>query len=190
MSKQSDSRKSETMGRILRIVGAGILIPTIFLLPGAAILIKDFLKNKGIKQEYYNFQRLLKRAEKNKLLKIVQKNGEDFLEITKLGRRELLKYNMDDLKITIPKTWDGEWRMVIFDVPEKFGAGRRALSKKLKELGFYRLQKSVFVYPYECENEIDFIREFFNIRKFVISLRMPTMGEYHDLILKRHFNLL
>ena len=56
---------------------------------------------------------------------------------------------------------DGEWRIVIFDIPEKFKKAREALRMKLKELGFLELQKSVFIFPYECEDEINFIVEVF-----------------------------
>ncbi len=190
MSKQINIKKSEGLKSALKIIGAGFLIPAIFLFPGSAILIKEFLKDKDINQKHHNFRRLLTRAKNNKLLRVVQKNGEDFLQITKLGKKELLRYNIDELEIKKSKVWDDKWRMVIFDIPEKFKNGRDALSKKLKEMGFYRLQKSVFVYPYECENEIDFIREFFDVKKFVILLRISTMGEYYDLILKKYFNLL
>src|SRR3989339_49786 len=65
------------------------------------------------------------------------------------------------------KDWDGKWRFIVFDVPEKFRTGRDALRWKIKKLGFYELQKSVFIFPYKCEDEINFIIEFFGIRKYV-----------------------
>lgn len=190
MEKQKNINKSEVLGKILRIVGTGVLIPAIFLFPGSAIVINNFLNDKGIKQKHCNFRRLLIRAKKNKLLGIVQRGGDDFLEITRRGKKELLKYDIDELIIKKPRVWDGKWRVIIFDIPEKRGEGRRALSRKLKELGLYPLQKSTFVSPYECENEIDFIREFFDVEKFVILLKASTMGRYHDLILKNYFDLL
>jgi DNA-binding transcriptional regulator PaaX len=183
-------RKSEVIKIVLKMMAAGVLIPAIFLFPGFTIFLKDFLKGKNIKSTDKYFKRMLKKIKEEKLIRVVQRGDEDFLEITELGKKELLKYNINDLKIKKPKIWDGKWRMVIFDIPEKFRDGRVALSQKLKEMGFYRLQKSVFVYPYECENEIDFIREFFDVKKFVILLCIPTMGKYYNLILKKHFNLL
>jgi DNA-binding transcriptional regulator PaaX len=182
-------RKSILMGSILKILGAGVLIPVVLLFPGMSILLKEFMKREKIEKSSRNFKMMIKKAKNRKLIKIVQKDGEEFLEITKLGRKELLKYNIDELKIEIPKVWDKKWRMVIFDIPEKFREGRVALSKKLKEIGFFPLQKSVFVYPYECDNEIDFIREFFDVKKYVILLNVLTLGEYYDLILKQHFDL-
>ena len=46
------------------------------------------------------------------------------------------------MKINIPPKWDGFWRIVIFDVPEKFKKARNALSKKIKDLGLFPLQKA------------------------------------------------
>ncbi len=63
--------------------------------------------------------------------------------------------------------WDRKWRVVFFDIPEKKRKARDALRNKLRELGFRELQKSVFVHPYSCQSEIDFIVEFFEIRPYV-----------------------
>jgi DNA-binding transcriptional regulator PaaX len=184
------NRKSDIFKTILKIIASGTLVSAIFLLPGSAILLKEFLNKNKIGHNYKKFRESLRIIEKKKMIRIIQKNGEDFLEITNLGEKELLRYDIDDLKIKKPRMWDGKWRMVLFDIPEKFKESRDALSKKIKGMGFFRLQKSVFIYPYECENEIDFIREFFDVKKFVILLRISTMGEYYDLILKRYFDLL
>ncbi|OGZ78295.1 MAG: hypothetical protein A2528_02760 [Candidatus Staskawiczbacteria bacterium RIFOXYD2_FULL_37_9] len=86
--------------------------------------------------------------------------------LTEKGKMRVLTYDFYKMKIE-QKVWDGKWRAVIFDIPEKFRWGRDALRKKLKELGFCEFQKSVFVFPYDCKDEIDFIIEFFNIRKYV-----------------------
>ena len=65
------------------------------------------------------------------------------------------------------QVWDNKWRLVFFDIPEKYRWGRDSLRKKLKELGFFELQKSVFIFPYECKDEVDFIIEYYGIRKHV-----------------------
>jgi len=86
------------------------------------------------------------------------------------------------------ENWDGKWRIVVFDIPEKIKRGRDALREKLKELGFYELQKSVFVFPYKCQNEIEFVIEFFNLRKYV---RFGTLDSIdNNLHLKKIFKLI
>ena len=83
--------------------------------------------------------------------------------------------------------WDGKWRTVIFDIPEKLKSARNALRDKLKEVGFHELQKSVFVFPYECKDEIDFIIEFFNLRQYVRYGIFDFID--NDLHLRKTFNL-
>jgi DNA-binding transcriptional regulator PaaX len=104
------------------------------------------------------------------------------------GKNKILQFNLDKMEIKKPAKWDKIWRMVIFDIPENLKAGRNALSAKLKNLGFYPLQKSVFIFPYECKNEVDFIVEIFNLRPYVRFLIVKETDI--DLDLKNHFELL
>lgn len=115
------------------------------------------------------------------------KDGTVTLILTDEGKRRALRYNLATLSIPKPPRWDGWWRVVAFDIPERFMQGRKALSALLKELGFYALQKSVFIFPYECENEIDFIIETFAMRPYVRVMLVKKTDI--DLHLKRKFNL-
>ncbi len=63
--------------------------------------------------------------------------------------------------------WDGKWRMVAFDIPREFQKGRKALVYRLKTAGFYEMQESIFLYPYDCKMEIDILLELFKIKKYV-----------------------
>ena len=62
------------------------------------------------------------------------------------------------------------------------------LAEKLKEIGFYPMQKSVFIHPYECKDEIDFITEIFNLSPYVRFLRVNNTDI--DLDLKNKFRLI
>lgn len=90
--------------------------------------------------------------------------------------------------MTIYKKWDKKWRMIIFDVPEKKSKERRALSSKLKDLGFYPLQESVYIYPFECQNELDFICGFLSIDRYVNYCVLKTLDKREG-ELKVFFNL-
>jgi DNA-binding transcriptional regulator PaaX len=37
----------------------------------------------------------------------------------------------------------------------------------LRQLGFYQLQKSCFIYPFDCRSEIDFISEIYEVSPYV-----------------------
>ncbi len=103
---------------------------------------------------------------RSKLVDLKENEDKSFsMTITNRGKIKILRYHFEAMEIT-QKNWDGKWRMVVFDVPEKFRKGRDALRQKLKTLGFYELQRSVFIFPYSCEDEINFIVEFFDLRSY------------------------
>jgi len=108
--------------------------------------------------------------------------------LTEMGKNKILKYNLDKIEIKKPIKWDKLWRLVVFDIPEKERAGRMALAAKLKELGFYPLQKSVFIHPFECKDEIDFIVEMFELVSYVRFLRVKDVDI--ELDLKKRFHIL
>lgn len=94
-------------------------------------------------------------------------NGTVSMILNSNGYKKALIYDIDTISIKSMKKWDEKWRMVIFDVPERFKKARNSLSLTLKNMGLHRLQKSVFVHPFECKDEIDFVVEFWNVRPFV-----------------------
>lgn len=103
------------------------------------------------------------------------------------GKKKALTYDLDNLNITIPKRWDSKWRIVMFDVPEWNKKTREALREHLRDMEFYEFQKSVFVHPYDCRNEIEYLIEFYNIRKFVRFIVAESLD--NELHLKNHFGL-
>ena len=107
--------------------------------------------------------------------------------LTEEGKRRVLKFKIDSIKVDQPAKWDEGWHLIAYDIPEKKKPAREALREKLKELGFYEWQKSVFIFPYPCRNEIDFLIEFFEVRPYVryAGLNHPT----NEAELKLHFEL-
>jgi len=93
------------------------------------------------------------------------KDGQIYISLTVAGKEKAGYFQINDLEIKRPKTWDGKWRIVIFDIAELKKLHREAFRGKLKELGFYQLQKSVWLYPFDCETEIELLRDFFGLRE-------------------------
>jgi len=114
-------------------------------------------------------------------------DGSIVMTLSEEGKKQIVHYHIDKMQIEKPARWDGMWRLVLFDIPERHKKGRDALSAKLKNIGFYSLQKSVFIYPYECKKEVDFIVEFFEVRPFVRFLLVKETDI--DLDLKHNFKL-
>ncbi len=110
-------------------------------------------------------------------------DGEIIVTLSDKGRMIILSFNFDKLTIPKPVRWDKKWRLVIFDIPERKRQARNALREKLLELGFKKLQRSVFVHPYNCEREIDFIVEFFEIRPYVRLVTAEKITNEAELLL-------
>lgn len=137
-------------------------------------------------------KRALKRAVKSlyesRLLEEKQnKDGSIAIILTENGKKKALIYQLDEMKIEKPKIWDKKWRIVLFDIPENRKKTRDALRYHLKQLRFFEFQKSVFVHPYDCKSEIDYLIEFYNIRRFVRFVIAGFLD--NELDLKNHFDL-
>ena len=149
---------------------------------------------RGIAKEWRkinerNLRTAIKNLHKSKLVDYKENtDGTVKIILTKVGRSRILKYDLDKIEIKKPSHWDKLWRLVVFDIPEDKNLGRKALAAKLKELGFYPMQKSVFIHPYECKNEIDFITEMFELAPYVRFLRVKDVDI--ELDLKERFHLL
>jgi hypothetical protein len=155
---------------ILLLMAAGIAIPAAFLMPGVPRALRPLLralsKRCGAKRSE-GFIKSLSYLQKNRLVFIAEKDGQQILTLSEDGKKRVLNFNLDQMTIKKPKTWDGYWRIVIFDIPERRKQGREAFRGKLKQLGFYQLQRSCFIHPFDCKSEIDFISEVFEVSPFV-----------------------
>jgi DNA-binding transcriptional regulator PaaX len=115
------------------------------------------------------------------------KEGSFTLILTDEGKRRALTYRIDTMQIKHPDKWDGKWRIVISDIPEKKKRVREALRVHLRNLQCYQLQKSVFVTPFDCRDEIDYIIEFYAIRQYVRFIIAESID--NELHLKKIFKL-
>lgn len=109
------------------------------------------------------------------------------IKITGKGRKKLIEFAIETVKIKNPEHWDGKWRVVIFDIPEKMKAAREALRRKLKELGLFQFQRSVFVYPYPADDEILFTAASFEVERYLEILKVDSMLD--DYSLRQHFKI-
>lgn len=117
-----------------------------------------------------------------------RKDGSVTIVISSEGKKKALTYQIDEMQISKPKKWDRKWRVVLFDIPEKLRKARDAFRYHLNQLDFYEFQKSVFVHPYDCKDEIDYLIEFYDLRRFVRFVVADSID--NELHLKKYFSLL
>ncbi|OHA91450.1 MAG: hypothetical protein A2832_00300 [Candidatus Zambryskibacteria bacterium RIFCSPHIGHO2_01_FULL_44_22b] len=106
--------------------------------------------------------------------------------LNKDGERTALRFDLDNMVIRRHE-WDGKWRIVIFDIPERIKKVREAIRYHLNQLGFIDLQHSVFVIPFKCEDEIEYLTEFYNVRRFIRFIEAQKID--NELDLKHRFHL-
>ena len=167
--------KAVAVGGIL--IGSAVL-PTLPLAAAAAIKIW-----KGVNKK--DLGRIIKRLEKQEMISISEKGNKIAIEITEKGKRRLLEYDVENIELKSTKR-DGKWRLIIFDIPEDKKRGRDAFGKKLLQLGFLRLQDSVFVSAYPCKNEIDFLANFLEISDYITLVTLDKIERGEQLIFKRY----
>ena len=118
----------------------------------------------------------------------VEKGGQRYARITPAGERAL-KYleQKSQLQLQKNKRWDKQWRVIIFDIPERRRGTRDRLRLVMKEAGFYRLQDSVWLYPYDCEDFISLLKADLKIGSSVLYMVVDQIE--NDSKLKQHFSL-
>lgn len=94
------------------------------------------------------------------------------LRLTGVGRDRALWVKMKNNN----EKWDGKWRLVVWDIPEKRRQVRDLLRFKLKQLGFTQWQKSIWASKVNCTKVLrDFIRQV-GIEKWVMVIESDNIG--------------
>jgi|GEM_PF-1373411 len=164
------------------VIGGVITFPTLPLAYGAIMTIVEAVKGDGIVIPKKKARRVLINLEKRKIIHLEEKNNEILVYIEAKDNVEILKYSLKaiiDFKKK-EKKWDGKWFLVFFDVPEIQRSKRYFLRKFLYELGFYKYQQSVYLFPYECEKEIALIKKIVEGGKYIQYIVAEKIGNESD----------
>jgi DNA-binding transcriptional regulator PaaX len=184
-------RYGEIAKQILLTVGIAGVVVVAVAAPGVVLTAKLFDKNQqgfSKKDQKQKTAQAMRRLQKNNLLYIKERKGKLTIELTKEGKRKFGEIQLDRLQIVKPSRWDKKWRIVVFDIPDKsFRRARDVLREKLKAWNFYPLQKSVWVCPWPCENEIQLVAELYDIAVYVNVIVAEKILD--DTLARKHFGL-
>lgn len=167
-----------TPEKVLRLLGVGAFLAFSILMPGLPLALVPKYRSDYGKWKKFDPNRLkqtINRLKDRGFITIAEEDRKTIVKITKEGRRQILKYDLEKMKIKVPKRWDGKWRFVIFDIPNKKRIAGDLLRRKLKDLGFFHLQRSIFVHPFPCEREIKFLRVIWEVEPYV---RLVTVDHF------------
>lgn len=147
------------------------------------------MKKRGLRGEFFgdfsNFKSAAYYLMKKGWIKLVDKDNERFIRLTKHGQLEALlaKARLPEK----PDKWDGKWRLIIFDIPEDSHDKRDFFRHLLKRNNFKKLQASVFVNPYPLNREaVAYLKET-GLIKFIRIIKVEELDD--DMDLRKHFNL-
>lgn len=172
---------------ILRILAGVGTIGAMFVFPGAASALGSLLLGDN-KYGRWQTKQAISQLGKRKYVDIEYlDDGRVKVKITKTGLTKALTYELENMRLIKPKRWDGKWRVVIFDIPKKYNRIRDIFRMRLKQLGLYQLQESVYVSPYPCFKEIEFLRELYGVPFTVQYLLVEKLED--DEFLRDRFEL-
>lgn len=99
----------------------------------------------------YAISRSIKNLSTAGLIECFQSDRQPFFRLSEEGRKRINSNAIDADNAIISKNWDGNWRVIILDLPEERKNERDALRYLLKKAGFVCIKNSVWIsiYPYE-----------------------------------------
>lgn len=190
MNKKELRKKIKELPVNLGVVGLALVFG---LAEGGAVAISEILKGPGrgpgrsLKRiggaknfwDYYDELKNIKEDSARTILWRLQKKG--------LVKKEQGRYQLTSQGLNIVKAfreneqskgvWDGRWRIVMFDIPEKKRDDRNWLRWQLISLDYKPVQKSVFIGRHPLEEKFYEEIVFKELKNYI---RLMTVGELDD----------
>ncbi|MDD5147078.1 MAG: hypothetical protein PHV63_00810 [Candidatus Daviesbacteria bacterium] len=182
---------------IIYFLGMGAILTATIFMPGLGYVARMIDRAKKdhdwreSQRQWKKFnphilKRNLKRLRDQKIVEIVEKDGQEIVKLTQKGHTKYLKFKLEKLSLQ-GKKWDGKWRIVIYDIAKFKKNQVSAFRNILKYINFFQLQKSVYLTPYPCEEQILYLREYFGIDEEVLLIRADKIE--NEAFYKQYFGL-
>lgn len=178
-----DKRKGYVRDGFLLTLG----ISGSILFPSVALATLQIIGSVNRNKHKYNYQikgvasRLAERG-------LVCFKNKGYIELTELGQREFFRLEQEMiLRSGVLRRWDKRWRMIVFDIPERYRKTRDKLRITLRSYGFRQLQESVWIFPYDCEDIIALLKADLGVAGSVLYAIVEKLE--NDSHLKREFGL-
>ena len=172
---------------VLSSIGiAGLLLVTA-LAPNAIQALKVFGVGKKKRNTKHYLNTVVSRLIRDKMIKLEFKGDSKYFSLTELGEKRLAKYELQDFSEKKFPKWDGKWRVIIFDIKEYVRSSRDQLRITLLNVGFVKLQKSVWVFPHDCEEFVFLLKTNFELGKNVLYMTVERLE--NDNWLRKIFGL-
>ena len=186
--KARKHRRSANFQRaVLEVVAAAGIVAVSAVAFPLVIAIGRIAEQSGYRVRYRAKTAAGRLAQKG-LVKFVEKNGKKHLEITEAGRRMIaLEHARASAPARAKRRWDKRYRLVMFDIPQDKRSTRDRLRRMMLDFGFLRVQYSVWVSPYDCEELIALVKAELRLGKDVLYVVVEQIE--NDGWIKKHFQL-
>ena len=180
--------KKTTKGDITKIVLGTIKISGLLATALVAPQAIKALDKMGIINLHRRQKEVINNA-RNILIKSghLKKNHNGFLSLTEKGEEKLKSYELSEYKLIIPRIWDQKWRLLIFDIPEHRKSLRDKIRNTLRSIGFKRVQDSVWIFPYDCEELVALLKADFKVGKDLLYMVVDKIE--NDKLFRNYYNL-
>lgn len=185
-------RKASDVG--LALIGAAGIIAVSVVAPNLLqVFANGFGKYRGgrkfsRKEKVRKLSNTFYYLKRSGLVRFKPSGKEWLLSLTLRGRRQVSRLVLETLVISRPARWNGRWWLVAADIPTaEHRQGADQLRDKLKQLKFYPLQRSLWVYPFDPRKEIEFLCQNYDIGRFVTLMEVIRLDREDEKLLKGHF---
>ena len=183
----AEYRRGELAADILKLVAAGIAMGGASVAAPNTLQLIDYLHPKG-NYERNRIWKAIKYLESRERIRIEERSDGTYVHLTDQGRIKVHEDSIWELTIKRPNRWDRKWRIVMFDLPKNKEKVRQSFRLKLEDLGFKMYQRSVFIYPYECQAEVITVAKWYGVDDCIHYIVATEIHNMRDLI--KEFDLL
>jgi DNA-binding transcriptional regulator PaaX len=168
--------------KILQNIGWGLLGVIAYSSPSGAGRINSYIFTKTKKLIANNWRKRMKELHQKGYIEL----GDEEIKLTRKGIKLLETLSLPEPKFD-PKKWDHRWRIVTYDIPEEKKKGRDILHNILKKWGCVEIQKSVFLTPFECKEEVAIATKEYHLNSHIFYF--VTSEILNEKKYRRHYNL-
>ncbi len=176
-------RISKNTIAVLKFVAMLGAVGTALVIPNAAIGVKAFLDAEKNIQRRAKLKKHLMRLDSEGVIIL----SGDVVTLTKKGKELLGFVQLDQLHVEISE-WDKIWRVVTYDVPITSNKYRDAFRKAIEGIGFIQIQKSVFIFPYECKEEVAIAAQICHVAQYVLYMHAQDVPNATKLMKRFHLD--
>lgn len=168
-TKKIDPKSHE----VLQLLATGTVLVASVVFPGIAIAAGQIVKmQKRVqwgksKKEWekfntYRLRQIIKRMQRQKYIEIIDIDNMPIVKILEKGKKRLLRYAIEQIKLD-ETSWNSKWRLIIYDVKSMKRTQSEMFRRALLKLKLLKIQNSVYLTPFRCENEIEYLRQLLGI---------------------------